>query len=489
MKPRSLIGPLFLIFIGVMFLVNNLRPEMRYFDALARYWPYLLIVWGGLRLLEVLVWFVRGRLTPGYRMGAGEWTLVIFVCLVGSGMFLFSRHFPREGRPFFWRGVEMFGESFDFPIAEQKLAGPQKPFRLVIDNRRGNARIIGAASGEIRVSGRKTVRAMTRTDAEEADKATPLELRQQGDTVVVRTNQEKVTGDRRVSVDLEITLPKAVSVEARGRYGDFDIDGIDGDVDIASDNAGVRLQNIGGNVRVETRRSDIVRASGVRGAVELKGKGQDLELDTIGGQVTITAAYFGDIELKNLAKSLRMDADRGGSTQLEAARLPGEIRMDLRSLTATDLVGPIRLNAKSLDVQIGSYTQALDVSVERGDVDLRPVKIPLGRADIRTRSGNIDFAAPPGAAFRLKATTLRGEIENQYGAPLKLESVETGSSGGNKHSAVLSGAVGQGPEIVLTTNRGTIIVRKGVPPAAGIPEPPRPPKPVPPGDPLSVEKQ
>jgi hypothetical protein len=80
--------------------------------------------------------------------------------------------------------------------------------------------------------------------------------------------------------------------------------------------------------------------------------------------------------------------------------------------------------------------------------------------DVRTRSGNIEFAVPPAAKFELKATTLRGEIENEYGDVLK--TVEDSDSRRNKsRSVTLSGSVGQGPKITLTTDRGTVTVRKG----------------------------
>ena len=51
---------------------------------------------------------------------------------------------------------------------------------------------------------------------------------------------------------------------------------------ITSDNAGVRLKNIGGAARVELSRSDVVHMSGVKGDVEIKGHGSDIELEDIG---------------------------------------------------------------------------------------------------------------------------------------------------------------------------------------------------------------
>ena len=60
MRRRSVTGPILLILLGAGFLIYNLRPDIELFDLLAQYWPFLLIAWGSLRLVEVLVDYFRG---------------------------------------------------------------------------------------------------------------------------------------------------------------------------------------------------------------------------------------------------------------------------------------------------------------------------------------------------------------------------------------------------------------------------------------------
>src|SRR5205807_9305407 len=121
--------------------------------------------------------------------------------------------------------------------------------------------------------------------ARKASGPAPLELVAQGAELIVATSQERVSDSLRVSEDLEIGVPKGSSVEGHGKFGDFDIRDITGTVDVVSDNAGVRLDNIGGNVRIELRRSDIIRATAVKGSVDLKGRGQDVDFQNIDGRV------------------------------------------------------------------------------------------------------------------------------------------------------------------------------------------------------------
>jgi DUF4097 and DUF4098 domain-containing protein YvlB len=253
----------------------------------------------------------------------------------------------------------------------------------------------------------------------------------------------------RVSADLEITVPIGSSVEAHGRLGDFDIQSITGAVDINSDNAGVRLENIGGNVHIDLRKSDIIRATDVKGNVDLKGRGQDVELQNIAGQVTVAGTYVGQIQLRNLAQPLRYEDPQ---ITLNLEKLPGQVHMGLGEFTADNVVGPIRLSARSRDINLSDFTQSLDLTLERGDITLRPGKGLLPKVEVHTRSGDIDLAVPAGAKFDLKASTDRGEVHNDYGPPLTVDDSHRG--------ATIVGASGGGPQMRLETGRGAVTVRK-----------------------------
>lgn len=471
MRRGSLFAPLLLIGLGALFLARNLYPDLPVLDFIARYWPFILILWGGLRLLEILFWAATKKPLPVSGVSGGEWILVVFLCLIGSGLNAV------RGYHTWWPhgsirmgGLEVFGESYEYPISGEKKT--EKAPHIVIENFRGNARIVGADTDEVKVTGRKTVRALQQADADSVNRQTPFELATQGDQVIVRTNQDRVNGNYRVSADLEITAPKGASLEARGRYGDFDISNLAGGVQITSDNAGVRMQDIGGDVHLDLRRSDLVRAVNVKGGVDLRGHGGDIELQNVDGQVTVNGVYTGVVQFQNLAKSVRFE---GPQTELNIEKLPGQVRMALGDFTGSNLVGPVRLTSRSRDVTISDFTQSLELSVDRGDIDLRPGELPLAKMDVRTRSGDVELALPPAAKFQLKANTRHGEISNDYGSPLRQEDEGRGAS--------LEGTVGDGPMVTLTSDRGAITVRRASPsdkplvfPAAPS-RPPRPPNP------------
>jgi DUF4097 and DUF4098 domain-containing protein YvlB len=449
MRRSSIVAPLLLIGIGGLFLARNMYPELPLLDYLARYWPFLLILWGALRLAEVLFWAATDNALPARGVSGGEWILVVFLCLFGASLHTvrgFSTWWPRTGLAM--GGLDMFGESFEYPIEGQKPAS--KTPRVVIETFRGNARITGMDGDTVKVSGHRTIRSMDQSGADRSNKDAPFELTGDANQVVIQNSQDRISGNMRMTADMEIVVPKGATIEAHGRYGDFDVTDVNGSVEITSDNAGVRLQNVGGDARIDLRNSDIVRAVGVKGAFDLKGRGADIDLQNIDGQVTVSGAYSGVIQFRSLAKPLRFN---GQQTDLNIEKLPGQVRMALGDFTASNLVGPVHLSTKSRDVQISDFTNAVEIQVTRGDIDLRPGTLPLSRIDIQTRTGDITLSLPPAAKFDLTESTSRGDATNDFGPPVRGESDGRGAS--------LRGSTGSGgPTLTAHTEHGQVIVRK-----------------------------
>jgi DUF4097 and DUF4098 domain-containing protein YvlB len=185
----------------------------------------------------------------------------------------------------------------------------------------------------------------------------------------------------------------------------------------------------------------------------VKGRGEDLELDNIEGETVVTGTYTGDLQFRRLAKSFRFSTQ---VTELQVAKVPGQIRIASGDIRGNNVTGPLRLEARSRgrDIEFVDFTQAADVTLDRGNIDLRPAKGEMGKIVARTNAGDIDLSLPIGSSFNIAAVTRRGEVQNDFGAPLTTESRHDGSS--------LKGSVGQGPAISLTTDRGSITVRKAL---------------------------
>jgi DUF4097 and DUF4098 domain-containing protein YvlB len=461
-----------LVALGILFLLNNLWPELSVMTAVAEWWPALLILWGFLRIIEITSWKSQGRPVPQNGLSGGEWIFIAFVCIIGSAFFAANRyrgHWPMRINA---GGLEMLGESFDYPQAEQAMPGVGKTPRVLLENLRGNARIVGADGEAVKASGRMSVRSFQQSDAEKVSKDCKLEIVRQGDLIVIRTNQDRAPSSTKVTADLEITVPRGANVETRGRYGDFELVDIGGNVGVDSDNAGVRVTNPGGNVKINTRNSDIIRVVNAKGNVEIAGRGQDVELEGVAGQATVNGSYRGEMTFRNMAKAVRVEDQRG---ELRCERIPGTVSMSRGEFSGNDIVGPVIVRGQSKDVELSNFTESLEVSVDRGDIDIRPGRLPVGKMDVKTRGGNVTLAVPEAAKFAIEATADRGEIDNSYGAPLRQDRAGKSSR--------LEGSVGGGPMLRVHTDRGTIHVHKGSemappppPPPSAAPGVPVPPK-------------
>jgi hypothetical protein len=469
---RSLTGPLLVLGIGCVFLWRNMHPDTQVFDLLAQYWPFVLIAWGFLRLIEVAIWHrdgVRGSFS------GGEIVLVIFICLFGTGIWQAREH----GARFQFGGLDIWGQQYDYPVSATASAAGIK--RIVFENTHGNLKLTGGDGQDVTVTGHKEIRGSTRDEADRANGETPVEIVRQGDRLVVRTNQDRVANNRRITDDLEVMVPRGMAMESRGANGDHDIGQLDGDVEISSTHGDVRLQNLAGNARLDIGHSDLVRALDVKGRIELQGRGNDVEMENIAGQVTINGSFSGALTFKNLAKPLQFEGTKG--TELSVQAVPGSINMSLGEFSGKGIVGPVRLVGRARDIKLEQFTLSAELDTDRGDIEITPGKLPLGAIQARSGNGKIELLLPEKAAFELDATSQHGDAINDFSPQIRKE-----VSG---RSATLTGKVGDGPNLKLTANRGWISVRKEGTAASQEPDeegpnpptPPRPPKgPKPPKD-------
>lgn len=454
MKPRSIIAPLLLIIAGAALLLHTLRPETPLWESIALYWPVILVLWGALRLLELFVWAWRGLPLPARGISGGEWAAIVLLCIAGSGLHVAYRYRPWERfGPLGPKPVTWFGRSYEFPIDEQRQAVPANPY-VLLENLRGSVRIVGAGAAEVRVSGRKSVRALDFAAAKRADQLTPLETSVEAGRVVIRTNLDRIASEYRAEAELEVSVPRASTLELRLREGKVEVTGVDGAVELTSDRADAHLGAIGGPVRLNVRRSGHIRLLDIKGSVEVLGsRGRDIEVRGASGPVRIEGSYSGDQRFANLAKGLHIESSQlslrieqvGGYAELSLARLRGET-----------LAGPIRFRSlRSHDVELENFTRGAEIWLESGDVRLRPA-LELAAIQVRTRTGDVELYLPEKAAFQLDARTARGSIENNFGAGLKQQSEGQG--------AALKGATGAGPLIRVETSRGRIVVAKDLGP-------------------------
>lgn len=445
MRPRSITGPLIVVFIGLLFLVNNLWPGFFSLSRIGDYWPFLLIIAGVIGLIEVL-WHASHGVNPPPRVfyGAGIfWVLVLGVVIISFGHGNDWR-FGRLDSP----GVSFFGSDYDYDVnATESSRGVT---HVVLDNLRGNLSVKGEDAGDIKVTGRKTIRAFNQNEANRADQQTQVQIERQGDSLLIRT--EDFTGRRivQITTDLDITVPRGVSVESRGRTGDLSIDDVDGPIDVSAGRGDVRLDHIAKDVKISASRSGDIHVTDTKGSVDLEGRGSDIQMENIAGPVTVNGEFGGTLEFRGIAKPMHFTSSR---TEFHAEAITGAVTMDLGNLNLSDVTGPVRFRTAVRDIQATDVTGAIDLSVDRGDLQITATRTPLPKVDAHTRNGDITVTVPPNAEFQIDGSTAAGDGDNEFGDGVKQES--------NDHAATIKGHVGgNGPLITIGTDRGNITLKK-----------------------------
>jgi hypothetical protein len=174
---------------------------------------------------------------------------------------------------------------------------------------------------------------------------------QEGNTITIAPRHADSDLFHNISIDYDITTPKATALKAHTGSGSIEIGGIQGLSSAGSGSGSIHIDNIGPNARITTG-SGRIQATNVHGAASLQTGSGDLEL-------ALTAA--GDVKAQTGSGSIHIDGVAGalragtGSGSIEVAGNPtDEWRLDTGS-------GSIRLhlapNAKfNLNAGTGSGT-------------------------------------------------------------------------------------------------------------------------------------
>ncbi len=444
MRPRSITGPLILVAIGVVFLLNNIWHDIPFWTLITGYWPILLIVVGVIGLIEVLYHVSRGVMPPPRPVAGGGlfWVFVLVMFSVWGG----SKSPIHLGR-FDTGGVTILGTDYEYNV--NSTGNSAGIARVILDNLHGNVSLKGEDSDSVKVTGRKTIRAFNHGDADRANEQSQIRMERQGDLLIVRAEEPGNVRMLSVSTDLDITIPRGLNVEARGRSGDLTVEDINGSLDVTNGHGDVHLNNIGKDVKIEASRSQLIHAAALKGNLDLQGRGGDVQLENVLGQVTINGEYSGTLEFHALAKPLHFQSAR---SDFRAEQIPGSLTIDLGEVKMNNLVGPVRFQTSTRDIQATDITNSLELTVDHGDIQVTQTKAPLPKMEVRARNGDITVTLPPGAGFDMDARTGQGEVENTYGDSLTAQTEGRAGS--------IKGHVGSGPALSLTTDRGRLSVKK-----------------------------
>jgi DUF4097 and DUF4098 domain-containing protein YvlB len=464
-RQRSFAGPIVLILIGLAFLLRNLHlVNWEFWEWFGKWWPALLILWGVIKLLEYQQAKSAGQRAPG--IGAGGVILIIILASFGfsahkyhelrdSGMF----HMDDEDWPPFLRG-----ETFTFD--DQMEQGLTPGSTLKITNDRGAINLNVGDGDKIKVMVRKTVHADNQREADKYNQETKPQLKAVERTTTLDANNGGA-GDHGVNADLDVYVPRKVTVLITSKHGDVSVMGRDGDIEVNSQNGEVSLQDVNGNAKLDIEKST-VRISKLVGDVTIDGRVNEVNLSDVKGAVRLSGEFHENVSLARIAKTVTFKTSR---TDLELSSVGGSLDIDGGDLHGSTVAGPVRLLTKEKDIRLDGVSGDVRISNNDGAVELRISKLPIGNLDINNRNADVQIYLPDHAGFKLDASTDNGNVESGFGE-LKVDNQDDRGRA--------SGIVGNGAGSIRVSNaHGGIEIRRGSEEVAtpDIPEPPDMPSP------------
>src|SRR5581483_9191402 len=248
----------------------------------------------------------------------------------------------------------------------------------------------------------KTLRSNSQNDANNLNESTHPKFTQQGGIWLL----DLTGGDyERGRFNIDLQLPRKIALSLSTRRGNLNVSQRDGNIDLATENGNATIDQVKGSANLHVRGD--VSVKDVTGNVQIEGTVDDGTVSDINGTLDFNAGYNGNVQISHVSQRLHFKSVR---TDLQLAKLDGELEMGDGDLRASSVTGPVKLNTRSNEVHLEDISGDVEVDNRNGVVELKP-KAPLGAIDISNVHSGIELTLPEEASFQLDAQSTGGQIE------------------------------------------------------------------------------
>ena len=463
-RTSGLFTGLVLISVGVILMLRN-YGHLDLHSFFLRWWPLIIIFWGAVKLYERTAGRRFGS-SDGSAITGGEVALVLGMLALLGVVVGVDYTKQKIGDTF----EEIQGDTYPFDIEASPKAVPANA-RIFIHNARGDISVRASDEMEIRVSAKKNVRTWSEAEAGRIAKSASVEIVQNGDGFEVRPAGYDLS-DSRVSIDLDVSIPKKSPLTVRTDKGDITISDIGADLSVTNQNGDVDIRNTSGDVSVETRKGDI-KVSDTKGNVKVSGKGSEIDVVNSTGSLTVDGDFYGPIRGDKITKGVRMISAK---TDLTLSALSGHMESGSGNVDIVDAPGNLNLRTRDNEINIENPGGRVNIDNRNGEINVRFSSVPREDIMITNSSAAISLTLPGASSFEIEADCRNCEISSEFAGltPNKTES-------GDSHLAGKFGGA-RGPKITLKTSYGNIALRRtsvSIPRPPATPMPPAPPAPIP----------
>jgi DUF4097 and DUF4098 domain-containing protein YvlB len=441
----SIFSGLLLIVLGILFLLARFHPDLGVWHLFWRFWPVLIILWGIAKLVDHMSAQRAGDARPPLLTG-GEAALLVLVVFVLAGMGIYAK--VRERHPDLNVDLDFLNHKSN---QSQELPPKTIPAgsHVIVTTAMGNIVAHVGDGNDLRVSVTETAEASNESAADDLLKSLKVVIEQTRDGYAVHpVNQESDSGH--VTVDLDVTLPKNVSLAADSHHGDVSISGLAGTVNVTTQMGDIEVHDVGSDVTAQLAKGN-ARIDDITGSVRITGHGDEIELNAVAGDATLQGEFFGPVRIRNVTKTTHYTSQAG---DLTLSHLTGLLELDSGQIDVSDVGGFAKLATHDKDIQVENVAGRLDIAGTHGDIKVTYAQPPREEINIANGTGEVDLTLPAKSSFEISAISRSGEVQSEFEAP-GLQPADDNGTGR------LSGKVGSaGPKIQIVTSYGTIYLRK-----------------------------
>jgi len=458
-RRRSIIGPVILITIGVIFLLihSGHMEGDHVWEWFGRWWPAILIAAGIGRMIEWLI----DRDSPYPPRTSGFGGLIVLLVIVGiiatSTNHLGWNQWNTDNWGIDDSDLNFFhGPEHDYegqfwaalPAGDSLQIASSVRGDIAVNTGNGGAPtppppgyVMSMAGTPVYVHLIKKVHNADEQKAHrEADAFVPT-VTYSGTVATIHIDPKSDDIDSSV----EVIVPADAPLSVQAQHGDLQVSGVRANVSTNTHHGDLRFSDLGGDLNVNNDHGDVT-VSGVHGNVAMNGHFGDVNVSSVTGRLDMNGDFPGDLDLHSIDGGLHFHSNR---TDMDVARIADQLTIDSGDLHGSNLAGPFRLKTRDFNVDLANVSGDVTISNSDGDVNVVAAR-PLGSIDIDNRSSSIRVTLPSDAGFQLDAET-SGEISDDFG-------IGRSESGEHKiaHGTVGNGAV----KVTLKSNEDDISIRR-----------------------------
>ncbi len=444
-RPRTtgVFSGLLLIVFGFLLLLHN-YGHLQLGGLFRHWWPLIFIFWGATKLYERTLAQRHGR-TAGW-ITPGEVFLVIGLMIVVLGVVAVGEapHILDE------MDINIGGEPYSFPvdINPQPIA-PNA--RILIRGGRGTITVRSSDEPTLRITGQKQIRTFSESEAQKRSTSIDIQAVKVGDGYEIHPAGYDL-GDSRISVDMEVVVPKNSTVIVHNERGDINISDMATDVTVSTQEGDIEINDTTGNVDVTLQKGD-VKITDTKGDVKVAGHGASVEVVDASGSLTVDGEFYSSVRADKIAKGVRFISQR---SDLTLTQLGGHFEKTTGNLEIADAPGNLTSRTKNVSVSLDNVTGRIVLDNTNSSVELQFSGAPKEDITINNERASITLSIPSSSNFDVQADCRSCDIDSEFtGSGLKA----TRTNKGDSH---LEGKYGsaRGPKIILKTSYDSIQIRK-----------------------------